>query len=563
MSDVQLSDYVSGRLSDSEKARLQRGLDSCEYCRQELLTWETTSAALRALPELELPRSFVMLEAPAPAQGRRQGAGFNAMAGLGRLPSLSPWVYAGAASLAALAGALIVTTQGGLPWSGTEEGLMSDAATKQAPVAVARQMDSGAESLKASQPHIVPASPQIAASPAGEVEGSDERVSAMVARSMVTREAASRRAQAVPQDMSKEASAIREKAEPEPEALSKAAPLPKAQMATATPQAMAALPPAAVPASAEALAEVEVEVEVQKADSEAPQSAEVAAAREAPAVVPQAEPGTIVPVVPEAAEESDVAARPSSGYALDAAQAPTVAPAARDSAAPAVPENPSVPSVRDVTGDAGTTSAFEHRGETGPPADGGKETSQVQTPTVEVQESGIAEVEAPAAMQRADTLPPQQEGIEGEDGTEVVQVSVTPEPMLGEQAAEGTAEEEKVPGDTGSEANAREPTPPLPGNVARLARATPMMTPEAVSKLAVSPQGEMAEQAEEKRRAAATGPGAGETGSQGESHSPQGPAPKETVFRFVWVVGGLLTLVALALGGYLVYRANRSRISTN
>ena len=559
MSDVQLSEYVSGRLSDSEMARLQRVLDSCDYCRQELLTWETTISALRNLPELGLPRSFVMLEAPAPAQARSQGSAFNPLLGLGRLPALSPWVYAGAASIAALAGALIITTQGGLPWAGTGEGLMSDAATEEAAVAVATRMDSGAESLTASQAQIVPTPPQAAASAPLQVEERDERVSAMAARSMVTREAASRKTQAVPQDLSKEASPVVENAQHESEVLAKAAQPSLPQAATSTPQAIAALAPAAVPASAE----VDAEVEVERVIPEEPRSAEAAPAGESPAVESQAEPPMGALVVGEAASDSGLTAAPSGGYALDAAQTPTATPAPRESATQVAQENPSAQGARGVTGAIGSTPAHEQREEAGPASGDGKEGSQDQPPSAEGQESRIKVVGAIASVQEADTSSPQQERIEGEDGTEVGQVLVTPEPPQKEQATEDMAQSEKLPNDTGLETGGEEPTLALSGNDVPEAPATPLITPEAASRLAVSPQGEMAARAEEKRKAAATGPGTDETGAQGDGQHPQQRATEETAMSFVWVVAGLLTLVALALAGYLGYQANRSRKPTD
>ena len=131
LSDERLSEYVSGRLSAEERARTERVLASCGACREELLAWEFTRDALRGLPAMEMPRSFVMAQAPEPAPmaGVSAGAAGAPILDLFRFPRLSPWVYAGAASLAGLVVALVVTAQGGLPWTGAAVDTMSSDAS--------------------------------------------------------------------------------------------------------------------------------------------------------------------------------------------------------------------------------------------------------------------------------------------------------------------------------------------------------------------------------------------------------------------------------------------------
>lgn len=574
LSDEQLSEYVSGRLSDSEMARLQRVLDSCDSCRVELLNWQATSAALRDLPQLELPRSFVMLEAPAPAPApmKKQGTGFNPLAGLGRLPALSPWAYAGAASLVALAGALIITTQGGLPWWGAGDGFISDAATEQAALAVASQSDSGAETLRASQPQGLPAPPQAATLPASQVEEGDEEVSVMAARSMITREAASRKFQEAPGDMGEEAATLTQMPESEVEASleASAAPMPQATVPQATmapQQAMAEIArapsPTAAPTSAPAAAPAMAGVETMS--SEEPQPAEVDAAAESPGVEARAAPGLDAPAVAESAGEAGVAPRQASGYALDAAQAPTPIPSARVDAATAVPKIPPVAGAKVVTREVEATPAPGQNGGTPQPSDGGTESGQVKTTAGEGQESGTADAGTPDAIPEAGAPAPQAHGIVAGDGPVAGQLSATAEPSQGVQAAEEESQSEGVPDDAEPETSDGEPTRALPNatGAGPGAPATPLIPSDAVRNLAVAPQGGMAERAEEKRRAAATSPGAGEFGSQGESNRAPSPSVEETGLRLVWVVAGFLALVALALVGLLGYWLNRSRKTTD
>lgn len=555
LSDEQLSEYVSGRLSDGERSRLQRGLDSCDYCRNELLKWQATVAGLRDLPEPELPRSFVMLEAPAPAPLKGRELGFNPLAGLGRWPTFSPWAYAGAAFLVALAGALIITTQGGLPWSGAGEGIMSDASTEQAAIAVAPQLESEAEAAQASQPQIVPAPPAAAALPAGHVERADETVSAMAARSTLTREAASRKAQGSPQDMGKESAPLTQMTEPEPEASSEAAAAALPEATVAPQLVMADIAPASVPASAEA-------DEITSGESPA---AEGAAASESSSVESQvqarAQANEVAPAAAASAAEAAPAPRQASGYALDAAEAPTQRPPSRESAATAVPEKASAPGDLEVTRATGTTPAPGQGRETAQSTAGEAENSLEGTPAGEGQDSSFADTGAPVALRQAETPASEQEGIEAEGDRLVDQVSPTSEPAGEEQTAEEITPTEGAPSETELKPGDGESEVKSPAGAAPPSTAPPLFTPDAANKLAVYPQDDMANRAEERRRAAATSLGAGEVDGQVESHPAQPSQVDGPVFPFLWVMGGLLTLVVLVLGGYLAYRVNRSRKS--
>ncbi len=55
-----LSPYVDGRLTPREVVRLEAHLDSCGDCRNELDELRATASALRDLPDVEAPRSFVL-----------------------------------------------------------------------------------------------------------------------------------------------------------------------------------------------------------------------------------------------------------------------------------------------------------------------------------------------------------------------------------------------------------------------------------------------------------------------------------------------------------------------
>ena len=96
-SEERLNDYVSGRLSAADRARLEQAVQHCARCREELESLQQTRALLQALPQEPLPRSFVFAEAPAQARNEvyrlAQATGF-------RVPA---WVYAGAAAAAGVA----------------------------------------------------------------------------------------------------------------------------------------------------------------------------------------------------------------------------------------------------------------------------------------------------------------------------------------------------------------------------------------------------------------------------------------------------------------------------
>ena len=59
-----ISDYVDGQVTESERDRVEAHLAGCEQCRSELEGLRATVSLLGALPELRVPRSFALREAP-------------------------------------------------------------------------------------------------------------------------------------------------------------------------------------------------------------------------------------------------------------------------------------------------------------------------------------------------------------------------------------------------------------------------------------------------------------------------------------------------------------------
>ena len=64
-----LSAYLDGRLTASERARVEEHLAECSHCQEELATLRSTVELLHATPSVPLPRSF---ELPASAEEERQ-----------------------------------------------------------------------------------------------------------------------------------------------------------------------------------------------------------------------------------------------------------------------------------------------------------------------------------------------------------------------------------------------------------------------------------------------------------------------------------------------------------
>ena len=101
LSPESLSGYLDQRLSAGQRARVSRRLAACAGCRQELESWRGTLALLQGLDDVPTPRSFTLAgPPPAPAAAYQP------------LPLRAPrWVYAGAASVAGLALAVMVSAE--------------------------------------------------------------------------------------------------------------------------------------------------------------------------------------------------------------------------------------------------------------------------------------------------------------------------------------------------------------------------------------------------------------------------------------------------------------------
>ena len=116
LTEGRLSDYVSGRLSAAERARLERAVEECALCREEVESLQQTRALLQALPGEPLPRSFVFSEAPAPAESEGHR---TAQAPAFRMPG---WAYAGAAAVAGVAALVFVLSGAAGAWLAQDGG---------------------------------------------------------------------------------------------------------------------------------------------------------------------------------------------------------------------------------------------------------------------------------------------------------------------------------------------------------------------------------------------------------------------------------------------------------
>ena len=147
-----LSEFVDRRLTSTGQQRVSRHVESCASCRGELDSLRATISALGALPEFTLPRSFTMPAPPPAMEPVRPSLTFRA----------PTWAYAGAASVAGLALAIMISADavGALnpTYRGTPQSFQESIETFQS--TTARETDSAAADPKAQ--------PQIAAAPEAE-----------------------------------------------------------------------------------------------------------------------------------------------------------------------------------------------------------------------------------------------------------------------------------------------------------------------------------------------------------------------------------------------------------
>lgn len=99
LSSAALSEYLDGRLHGSQREKVSRQLNSCTTCREELEGLRATMSLLRDLPDMPVPRNFTLAGPPPVLVAQSPPRLFRA-------PS---WAYAGAASLAGLALAVMVS----------------------------------------------------------------------------------------------------------------------------------------------------------------------------------------------------------------------------------------------------------------------------------------------------------------------------------------------------------------------------------------------------------------------------------------------------------------------
>ena len=119
-----LSEHLDGRLRGRPLERVERQLGECDACRQNLAELQATVAMTRQMP-METPRRSFVMSAPPPEPARaRPNIALRA-------PN---WVYAGAASVAALALAVTISIDA---TGGLSSGSLSQdtAVTASAPVA--------------------------------------------------------------------------------------------------------------------------------------------------------------------------------------------------------------------------------------------------------------------------------------------------------------------------------------------------------------------------------------------------------------------------------------------
>lgn len=137
-----LSEYLDGRLSVAAASRIDRHLAECAACRQELDTLRTTVSLLRRMPELSLPRSFILPGPPPAAVAVRPPVPL-------RMPQ---WVYSGAAAAAALVLAVLVSADASGFLSSAPPGESRETAAALQAAPERRQRDGGATTIEMAAP---------------------------------------------------------------------------------------------------------------------------------------------------------------------------------------------------------------------------------------------------------------------------------------------------------------------------------------------------------------------------------------------------------------------------
>jgi len=164
-----LSEYLDGRLQGRALEQVELQLTDCDACRQEPEGLQALVAMMQQLP-METPRPSFIMDAP-PLMVRHPSPGFAL-----RAPN---WVYAGAASVAALAFAVTISMDatGGL----TSNPLRQNAATvTSAPMAESAPADGATGARSEARPMAAATESEVAATfgTGGSAESSLESTSA-------------------------------------------------------------------------------------------------------------------------------------------------------------------------------------------------------------------------------------------------------------------------------------------------------------------------------------------------------------------------------------------------
>lgn len=72
-----VSSYMDGQVSQAEARQVEGHLSACADCRAELDSLRATVRLVKALPQLQAPRSFTLAEAPAPARPKARARGLS------------------------------------------------------------------------------------------------------------------------------------------------------------------------------------------------------------------------------------------------------------------------------------------------------------------------------------------------------------------------------------------------------------------------------------------------------------------------------------------------------
>src|SRR2546425_2930916 len=129
--DALLAEYVDGALAEGERAVVERHLDTCERCREEVVFARAARSALASVAEAPAPGNLGEM---AIAEARRRAAGSLAA----EPPSGKPGWYRWVGAAAGIAAALLLLTLV-LPHIGTEpareaaQNVNSDLAAVEAP----------------------------------------------------------------------------------------------------------------------------------------------------------------------------------------------------------------------------------------------------------------------------------------------------------------------------------------------------------------------------------------------------------------------------------------------